>query len=501
MDITYLIIGFLVGGILGATILFFILKSSMVSRNSFDELNNLNIKRNSDFENSQLKILELNNYLENEKIINKELSIELASLKDQFSTISASHNSLIIQFNENKEVYKTQTLKLDELINENKNIFSTNTELNAINVNLKRTLENEKAEIEKIQKVAKSEFENLANRILEEKTEKFTEQNKENLKNILSPLQEKINNFEKKVEDTHKESIDYHAALRQQILGLKDMNAQMSKETINLTKALKGDSKTQGNWGELVLERVLEKSGLEKGREYEIQQGHITDEGNRVYPDVIINLPDGKKMIIDSKVSLTAYEQYINEENDDAKEQFLKEHIQSLKRHVDQLSSKNYQHLYQMESPDFVLLFVPIEPAFAIAINKDNNLYNNAFSKNIVVVTPSTLLATLRTIDSMWANQKHQENALEIARQAGALYDKFEGFVTDLLKIGKKMDEAKGEYEGAMNKLVNGKGNIVISIEKLKKMGAKAKKSLPESIITRAANEENDLLNFNKDAK
>jgi DNA recombination protein RmuC len=206
-------------------------------------------------------------------------------------------------------------------------------------------------------------------------------------------------------------------------------------------------------------------------------------------------------MIIDSKVSLTAYEQYINEENDDAKEQFLKEHIQSLKRHVDQLSSKNYQHLYQMESPDFVLLFVPIEPAFAIAINKDNNLYNNAFSKNIVVVTPSTLLATLRTIDSMWANQKHQENALEIARQAGALYDKFEGFVTDLLKIGKNMDEAKGDYEGAMNMWVNGKGNIVISIEKLKKMGAKAKKSLPESIITRAANEENDLLNFNKDAK
>ncbi len=307
-------------------------------------------------------------------------------------------------------------------------------------------------------------------------------------------MQDKIINFEKKVEDTHKESIDYHAALRQQILGLRDMNAQMSKETINLTKALKGDSKMQGNWGELVLERVLEKSGLEKGREYEVQQSFITDEGNRVFPDVVINLPDGKKMIVDSKVTLTAYERYINEEDEDAKEQHLKEHVNSIKRHVEQLGDKNYQDLYHMESPDFVLLFIPIESAFAVALNEDTNLYNKAFEKNIVIVTPSTLLATLRTIDSMWANQKQQENALEIARQAGALYDKFEGFVSDLLKIGKKMDEAKSEYQGAMNKLVDGNGNLITSVEKLKKMGAKAKKSLPESIINRAEREENLLL-------
>jgi DNA recombination protein RmuC len=356
----------------------------------------------------------------------------------------------------------------------------------------------QKQEVEQLQEKFTKEFENLANKILEEKTVKFTEQNKENLKNILSPLQDRIQLFEKKVEDTHKESIDYHAALRQQILGLREMNEQMSKETINLTKALKGDSKMQGNWGELVLERVLEKSGLEKDREYFVQQSHTTEDGSRVFPDVIINLPDGKKMIIDSKVTLTAYERYINEEDETQKNQHLKEHVSAVHRHVEQLGNKNYQDLYQMESPDFVLLFIPIESAFAVALNEDTSLYNKAFEKNIVIVTPSTLLATLRTIDSMWTNQKQQENALEIARQAGALYDKFEGFVGDLIKIGKKMDEAKMEYGAAMNKLTEGKGNLITSVEKLKKMGAKAKKSLPESVLKRAENDNNDQLELNE---
>jgi DNA recombination protein RmuC len=354
---------------------------------------------------------------------------------------------------------------------------------------LDRTKE-QKEELNHLQEKFTKEFENLANKILEEKTQKFTEQNKENLKNILSPLQDKILHFEKKVEDTHKESIDYHAALRQQIVSLSEMNAQMSKETINLTKALKGDSKMQGNWGELVLERVLEKSGLEKGREYEVQQAFTTAEGTRILPDVIINLPDGKKMIVDSKVSLTAYEKYVNEEDDVQQNLHLKEHVNSVKRHVEQLSDKRYQDIYQMESPDFVLLFIPIEPAFALALQEDLTLYNKAFEKNIVIVTPSTLLATLRTIDSMWTNQKQQENAIEIARQAGALYDKFEGFVSDLIKIGKKMDEAKLEYSAAMNKLTEGKGNLVTSAEKLKKMGAKAKKALPEAILKRAENDD-----------
>ncbi len=343
----------------------------------------------------------------------------------------------------------------------------------------------QKGEVEQLQEKFTKEFENLANKILDEKSTKFTEQNQKNIKSILSPLQEKIKTFEDKVEQSQKESISMHSALKEQLLNLQNQNLKITQEAENLTKALKGDSKIQGNWGELVLERVLEKSGLEKDREYSVQQSFTLEDGTRVLPDVIIHLPDGKKMVVDSKVSLTDYERYINTE-DELQEKFLKDHINSIRKHVDQLSAKKYEDLYEMESPDFVLMFIPIEPAFAIAINQDTTLYNKAFEQNIVIVTPSTLLATLRTIDSMWNNEKHQRNAIEIARQAGALYDKFEGFVSDLTKVGKKMDEAKIEYKGAMNKLVEGRGNLVTSVEKLKKMGAKAKKSIPEPILKRA---------------
>ena len=451
MEILYPILAF----IFGAVLAYFIVKSSSISRKIYDELQQ--------------------NFSQKEAEFNKILA-----------EISAENKSQNQKIAEQQELNFKQNTEIKELQNDKNQLIGLKSQLSAQNENLQKLLDSQKEEITKMQEVAKTEFQNLANKILEEKTLKFTEQNQQNLKNILNPLQEKITDFEKKVENTHKESIDDHAALRQQIIGLKDLNVQMSKETVNLTKALKGDSKIQGNWGELVLERVLEKSGLEKGREYEIQKSFVTEEGNRVQPDVVINLPDGKKMIVDSKVSLTAYEKYINEDEEEQKSAFLKEHVNSLKRHVEQLGNKNYQHLYEMESPDFVLLFIPIEPAFAIALNEDTQLYNKAFEKNIVIVTPSTLLATLRTIDSMWTNQKQQDNAIEIARQAGALYDKFEGFVTDLVKIGKKMDEAKSEYEGAMNKLVDGKGNLITSVQKLKIMGAKAKKSLPDVIINRA---------------
>ena len=394
--------------------------------------------------------------------------------------------SQLYQVEQSENQFQKVVLERDAIRNEKEAIVIQLTKRAADFENLLNRNKEQKEEVEKLQEKFTKEFENLANKILDEKSSKFTEQNKENMKNILSPLQEKIQLFEKKVDDTHKESIDYHAALRQQIIGLSEMNAQMSKETLNLTKALKGDSKMQGNWGELVLERVLEKSGLEKDREYYVQQSHTTSDGSRVFPDVVINLPDGKKMIVDSKVSLTAYEKYINEEDENLKIGWLKEHVSSVKRHVEQLGEKNYHELYQMESPDFVLLFIPIETAFALASNEDITLYNKAFEKNIVIVTPSTLLATLRTIDSMWTNQKQQENAFEIARQAGALYDKFQGLMEDLIKIGKRIDESKSEYGFAMNKLFEGKGNLITSVEKLKKMGAKAKKSLPENVIKKA---------------
>jgi DNA recombination protein RmuC len=396
-------------------------------------------------------------------------------------------NNLIVLENrlEDAEAHKVQLQQEKEILGNQ--LVRHQAEMQ--NLQLKNS--EQKEEVEKLQEKFTKEFENLANKILEEKSLKFTQRNEKNIKDILTPLNEKIQLFEKKVEESQKENISIHSALKEQLANLQTQNLKITQEAENLAKALKGDSKMQGNWGELVLERVLEKSGLEKDREYSVQQSFTMDNGTRVLPDVIINLPDGKKMIVDSKVSLTDYERFVNAEDDDEQTKYLKDHINSLRRHVDQLSAKKYEDLYEMESPDFVLMFIPIEPAFAIAINNDNSLYSKAFEQNIVIVTPSTLLATLRTIDTMWSNEKQQRNAIEIARQAGALYDKFEGFVTDLTKVGKKMDDAKSEYKGAMNKLVEGRGNIITSIERLKKMGAKAKKSIADPLLKRA--QEDDI--------
>ena len=394
------------------------------------------------------------------------------------------------QLAEQKKSFENQTAQhtdeIQKLLHEKQTLMVSLSRKETEYSNLQQKAQEQKEEVEQLQARFTKEFENLANKILEEKSNKFTEQNKENIKNILNPLQEKIQLFEKRVEDSQKENVGIHASLKEQLTHLQSQNLKITQEAENLTKALKGDSKIQGNWGELVLERVLEKSGLEKDREYFVQQSFTDENGKRFMPDVVIHLPDNKKMIIDSKVSLTAYEKFANEEDKNLQNSYLKEHVNSIKRHIEQLSEKQYHDVYKIESPDFILLFIPIEPAFAMALNFDNSLYTRAFEKNIVIVTPATLLATLRTIDSMWTNQKQQENAYEIARLAGSLYDKFEGFVGDLLKIGKRMDEAKNEYSNAMNKLVDGRGNVITTIEKLKKMGAKTQKSLPENLIKRA---------------
>ncbi|WP_124639655.1 DNA recombination protein RmuC [Amniculibacterium aquaticum] len=486
MEIIYLIVGLIVG----AVACYFTLKAGSVSKKDHDELNMNWVKTKSDFDHLVQKKKEDEEKFNNEKDLFLDTQNILNEIQLENKTFLAEKKFLTEQIATLKYDLVEKNKSIEEMTLEKNESIAIKSDILAKNKHLQTQLDNQKEEIIKLQEMAKNEFQNLANKILEEKTEKFTQQNEQNIKTLLTPLQEKISDFEKKVENTHKESIDYHAALRQQIVGLKELNQQMSKEAVNLTKALKGDNKIQGNWGELILENVLVKSGLEKDREYEIQKSHTTDEG-RLQPDVIIHLPDGKKMIIDSKVSLNAYEKYINEEDEIQKSTHLQEHLNSIKRHTEQLSAKNYQQLYHIESPDFVLMFVPIEPAFALALNEDTDLYNKAFAKNIVIVTPSTLLATLKTIDSMWTNQKQQDNAIEIARQAGALYDKFEGFVVDLIKLGKKMDDAKIDYEAAMNKLVSGKGNLVKSTQKLKLMGAKAKKSLPEGLLKRSNIEDN----------
>jgi DNA recombination protein RmuC len=356
------------------------------------------------------------------------------------------------------------------------------------NDNLIEKLTEQKTQLEDLQARFTKEFENLANRILDDKSKKFTEQNEAQLKNILDPLKDRIRDFEKRVNETHNESAIERSALKEQLRIMSDMNKRMSEEALNLTKALKGDSKKQGNWGELILEKVLEKSGLTKGREYDVQQSFTMEDGSRLQPDVIIRLPDSKNLIVDSKVSLVAYERYIASDDDDKASQdaFLKEHILSIRTHIKGLSGKNYQNLYGVGSPDFVLLFIPIEPAFILSISTDNDLYNDAFDKNVVLVSPTTLLATLRTIANVWKQEYQSQNAMEIAKQGADMYDKFVAFTEDLIKVGKLMDDSKKTYSEAMNKLYDGKGNLVRRAENMKKLGIKASKQLPQGLVDRA---------------
>lgn len=351
--------------------------------------------------------------------------------------------------------------------------------------NIRERLQEQKSELEKIQDKFRLEFKNLANEILEEKTKKFTEQNKSNLSSILDPLKEKITDFEKKVEQSNKESIDRNAALREQLNNLKELNLKMSVDAENLTKALKGDAKTMGSWGEFILESILEKSGLVKGREYVIRKSFRSEEGNLMQPDIVVKLPERKNIVIDSKVSLVDYEKYVNTDDKDKEDHYLKMHLASLRRHIDSLSAKNYQNLYDIAGLDFVLLFMPVEPAFSLAIQAEETLFMYAYKKNIVIVSPSTLIATLRTIASIWRQEYQNRNVKEIARQGGALYDKFVGLLEDLMEIGKKLDDTRKAYNASMNKLSVGKGNLIKKVQDIKELGASTKKNLPQKILDR----------------
>jgi len=356
----------------------------------------------------------------------------------------------------------------------------------SLNEFLQKKLEEQKGELELIQAKFSKEFENLANKILEEKSQKFTDQNKINLDVILNPLKERIKEFEQKVDTSYKAEAAERNSLKGEIKNLVELNKQISEEANNLAKALKGDTKKQGNWGEVILEKILERSGLVKGQEYDSQVSSTNEEGKRIQPDVVVFLPDEKHLIIDSKVSLVAYEAMVNADSEEDREKYLKDHLLSVRSHIKSLSEKNYQTAADFTSPDFVLLFMPIESSFGMAIQGDNELYNFAWDRKIVIVSPTTLLATLRTISSVWKQERQTRNALEIARQSGALYDKFKGFLDDLIDVGKKMDSAKSGYSDAMNKLSTGSGNILKRIEDIKKLGAKATKELPAALIERS---------------
>lgn len=376
---------------------------------------------------------------------------------------------------------------------ENQNIQNQLTRTETEYRNIQSRLEEQKKEVSELNEKFAAEFKNLANEIFEEKSKKFTDQNKTNIGELLNPLKERIGEFQKKVEDTNKESLERNASLVQQIKSLGDLNRQITKEAENLTKALKGDSKQQGNWGEVILERILEKSGLEKGREYETQVSETSEDGKVFRPDVVVRLPDSKNIIIDSKISLTAYERFSSLELEDEKIANLKLHINSIRAHVKGLSDKNYQNLYGIEGLDFVLLFIPIEPAFTLAVQHDPELFNDAYVKNIVIVSPSTLIATLRTISSIWKQEYQNKNALEIARQGGALYDKFVLFVEDLKNIGKHLESSQKVYRESMKKLYDGNGNLVKRAENIKKLGAKASKQIDQKLLDRSEGDQLDL--------
>ncbi|MEQ6118858.1 DNA recombination protein RmuC [Reichenbachiella sp. MALMAid0571] len=406
----------------------------------------------------------------------KELELKLEAEKDNVIRLKGDLTKLDDELRQERE----EVLKLNNL----------NTRLDADFKNMQETLKNQKEEVNQLQEKFSAEFKNLANEIFEDKSKKFTDQNKSNIGDLLKPLGEKIIEFERKVEQTNKESIERNSALKEQITGLRELNQKITKEAENLTKALKGDSKAQGSWGEFILESILEKSGLEKSREYFVQESKTNDEGRRFQPDVVVKLPDSKSIIIDSKVSLVAYERAVNADNEDEKAANLKAHLLSLRTHIKGLSEKNYQSLYGVESLDFVLMFIPIESAFSLAVQNDGELFNDAYSKNIVIVSPATLIATLRTIASIWKQEYQNRNAIEIAKEGGNLYDKFVAFTEDLKNVGRHLDTTQKVYVEAAKKLYEGKGNLINRAEKMKKLGAKTSKSVDQKLIDRADDSE-----------
>ena len=401
-----------------------------------------------------------------------KLGREYAALKERNHLLDQSLNDA------NDELKNTQL--------EKEALIASKTRLATELKNSDEKIAKNKEELNTIQEKFTKEFENLANKILEEKSTKFTEQNKLNITSILNPLKEKIEGFEKKVSESQKESVGMHSALKEQLNSLKDLNLQMSKEAINLTKALKGDSKAQGDWGETQLEILLEKANLVKDIHFTTQGGYRDEDGRLKKPDFIINLPDKRHLIVDSKVSLTNYEAYFNADNEEQKKIHLKKHIESIRKHIRELSEKKYESLYEINAPDYVLMFVPIEPAYLLALNNNNSLYLEALDKNVVMVSTSTLLATLSTVSSMWRQENQKKNVLEIANQAGRLYDQFVNLTDDLIKVGTQLKTVQGSYDTSMKKLT-GKGNLVNKVEKIRELGAKTSKIMNKNLLDRAS--------------
>lgn len=402
-----------------------------------------------------------------------------AQLEREHAVLGSKVEDAERRLQEAEKVFRQQR---EELLVKERDLSALTVE----NKNLAEKLKTQREDIEKLQESFQLKFENLATKILKQNTTEFAETNQTRLDQILTPLKEKIVSFEKQVQDKYLDETKERSKLMEKIDELARLNQTISAEAQNLTNALKGDNKAQGNWGELILEKILENSGLTRDREYVLQYSTENSEGKRIQPDVVVNLPDNKHIIIDSKVSLIAYQKYVNTTDDLERDGFLKEHVLSVRTHIRNLSEKNYPSGKGVNSPDFVLLFMNLEPGFSLALKADQDLWHYAQERHIVIVSPSTLLATLWAIASVWKHERQTQNAIEIARQGGALYDKFVGFIEDLQKIKKGIDTSQEAYDAAFNKLKHGNGNLIGRVDKLRRLGAKTRKLIPGEITADA---------------
>ncbi|OQW72747.1 MAG: recombinase RmuC [Proteobacteria bacterium ST_bin11] len=406
----------------------------------------------------------LKNQMEQQQQQLQEQIVKLAVAEERLSLLAQKESELL--------VLQQQLL---ELKTENADLNARQQEQHKSNAEKIRLLQDAESQL-------KTQFENLAHKIFEERGKQFAEHNKVSIETLVAPLKQQLGEFKNRVESVYDNETKDRISLREEIVSLRRDTAKMNQEALNLTRALKGDHKTQGNWGEMILERVLEQSGLRKGIEYDTQ-GAFRDEDNRLFkPDVIVRLPENKDVIIDSKVSLLAYERYCSADDDKQRIEALKQHTEAVRNHIKGLSNKDYSSLKGLRSLDFVLLFMPIEAAFMAAFQADEKLFNDAFEHKIVVVTPTTLLATLRTVQNIWRYEQQNENARLIADKAGSLYDKIRGFVEDIEKLGNQLSTVQRTYDGIVNKLSSGSGNLLRQASAFEELGVKVKKKLPKSL-------------------
>ena len=470
-EILLLIIGGCVGGVLGWLLL--------RQRGKTTDLRNQH--------QSAIEIVELSGPLSTANSQLENVTKEFDDAKIISSTVQTNFNKLETE----KAVIDSQVERLPDLeieLNDLRSRLITeqkrSTEFQTRLEEQTRSGEEKLKLLKEAKEVLTTEFQNIGQKIFEEKTEKFTHQNKTNLESLLNPFRDQMSAFKQKVDDVYDKEAKDRVALSEQVKQLRDLNQQLSQDAVNLTRALKGDSKARGNWGEVILSKVLERSGLKEGREYEVQETHKNEEGSRFQPDVVIHLPESKDIVVDSKVSLVAYENFSTTEDEKERATALQQHIASIRAHVRDLSGKNYEELKGLRTLGYVLMFIPIEPAFLLAVGEDPELFNDAMSKNIFIVSPSNLLITLKTINAMWQYAYQNENALEIAQKAGGMYDKFVSFVESFDLVGSRLEQAEESWSQARGQLVTGKGNLVKRADDLKQMGVRTKKQLPSDFVS-----------------